>query len=150
MKKSKADLLTLEYDKSTNLIISLETINVVKASSGHYQKYKDIFKTYYNEESLSRLKSGNKEMSKSYFEYTDDIESLNYRKTFFEVYFKLTGRKFIDDFGGTKSIIKNILKRKKIRNEEEYRDVIDFISDNPDEAQPFLETLNELLNSYEI
>ena len=33
-------------------------------------------------------------------------------------------------------------------NEDEYRDIIDFISDNPEEAAPFLQKLNILLNEY--
>ena len=148
MKKTKSELLTIEYDKAKSLINTFELMNDVKAESGHYSVYKDIYAKLYSEGKITSIKYGIKEMSKGLFEFTNEVKSLNYRKKFFEEYFKLTGRKCVDDFGGVKNIIKNIIRRKKVRNEDEYRDIIDFISDNPEGAEPFLETLNDLLNNY--
>jgi hypothetical protein len=148
MKKTKSELLTIEYDKVISLINTFEAMDNAKAQSGHYNVYKDIYAKLYSEGKITNIKYGIKEMSKGLFEFTNEVESLIYREKFFEEYFKLTSRKCVDDFGSVKNIIKNIIRRKKIRNEDEYRDITDFISDNPEEAEPFLETLNELLNNY--
>lgn len=144
IKKTKSELLTIEYEKAISLLNTFEVMN----KSEDLQVYKDIFNKLYSEGKMTNIKVTLKEMSKGLFEFTNEIESLNYRKKFFEEYFKLTGRKCDDDFGGVKNIIKNIIRRKKVRNEDEYRDIIDFISDNPEGAEPFLEILNKLLNNY--
>ncbi|MDZ7900607.1 MAG: hypothetical protein U5N85_21590 [Arcicella sp.] len=147
----KQEKLDFEYSKAKGLLLAklkfaLEDMDDMIIDS--LNRTTNWIEEYYKKGMINQIIRISKERGSALLEYNPKYPSsynLPQQQKVMEEYFVITGRKFKDDFESSDDIIKRILKRKFIIDEEEGREVINFISDNHEEAKSYLPKLNKLL-----
>lgn len=152
---TKQEKLDFEYSKAKGLLLARlkfalkDMDNMIIYSLNHTINW---IEEYYKKGMTNQISHISKERGSALLEYNPKHPlsyNLPQQQKVMEEYFVITGRKFKDDFEGSDDIIKRILKRKFIIDEEEGREVINFISDNPEETKSYLPKLNKLLLEFE-
>ncbi len=148
----KQEKLNFEYSKAKGLLLAKKKFAQDELEIDSINKSLNSIEKRYETKEIIPISSLNKERGKALLEYDPKYPmsyDLSRQQSIMNEYFVITGRKFKDDFESSDDIIKRILKRKFIIDEDECRDVIDFISDNPEDAVLYLPKLNKLLNEYD-
>ncbi len=151
-KDKKQEKLDFEYSKVKGLLLATKKFADDDYSIQSLNYFIDGIEEDYKNGKIHEIKYIGKERGKALLEYNPKYPlayNLPRQQSIMNEYFVITGRKFKDDFESSDDIIKRILKRKFIIDEDECRDVIDFISDNPEDAVQYLPKLNKLLNEYD-